>query len=235
MVEPGTDKIDFTASYYHGGDYKTIDFSDYKDKFVVLFFYPEDFGEAITTQIALMAKRRDISPKNTNCFGISTDSLEAHRFFVEDQLRENIGVDQVMPLICDQTGKISDVFKVFNKDSFTACYSCFVIDDLGTVLACMAGDPKLGLDVEEVGRLVFAVQAAISKDDWHHSMGTPEGWQPGDEFVKIDIVTRVKKLDLNAKEAQDADTAKKAFSSKDGSMGFRFWAKLICNFLIPIK
>ena len=158
MVEPGTDKIDFTASYYQDGKYKTLNFSEYADKFVVLFFYPEDFGETITTQMELMGKRRDAFPSNTYCFGISTDSLEAHRFFVEDQLRENIGVEHIMPLICDQTGKISKVFKVLNKDTFQASLSCFIIDDIGTVLACMASDPRLGLDLEEVGRTVFAVQ-----------------------------------------------------------------------------
>ena len=160
MVEPGTDKIDFTASYYQDGKYKTLNFSEYADKFVVLFFYPEDFGETITTQMELMGKRRDAFPSNTYCFGISTDSLEAHRFFVEDQLRENIGVEHVMPLICDQTGKISKVFKVLNKDTFQASLSCFIIDDIGTVLACMASDPRLGLDLEEVGRTVFAGQVS---------------------------------------------------------------------------
>ncbi len=160
MVEPGTDKIDFTASYYQDGKYETLNFSEYADKFVVLFFYPEDFGETITTQMELMGKRREAFPSNTYCFGISTDSLEAHRFFVEDQLRENIGVEHVIPLICDQTGKISKVFKVLNKDTFQASLSCFIIDDIGTVLACMASDPRLGLDLEEVGRTVFAVQVS---------------------------------------------------------------------------
>ena len=161
-MEPGTDKINFTASYYQDGEYKTLNFSDYSDKFVVLFFYPQDFGEAITTQIQLMEKRKDIFPSNTYCFGISTDSLEAHRFFVEDQLRENIGVEHVMPLICDQTGKISSKFKVLNKDTFEASLSCFIIDNIGTVLACMASDPRLGFDLEEVGRTVFAVQVLLS-------------------------------------------------------------------------
>ncbi len=58
-------------------------------------------------------------------------------------------------------------------------------------------------------------KAAISKDDWHHSMGTPAGWKPGDEFVRIDIVTRAVGLNLEDQESQ--------VSQKTGTMGLRFW------------
>ena len=162
MVEPGTDKIEFTASFYDDGKYKNMNYSDYKNNFNVFFFYPEDFGETITTQMTVMGQEKDLFPENANFFGISTESLEAHKFFVEDQLRENVGVNRVMPLICDQTGKISEVFGVYDKEKNASYYSCFVLDDLGTVLASMSQDVKLGFDLEEVGRLCFAVQVILN-------------------------------------------------------------------------
>ncbi len=57
-------------------------------------------------------------------------------------------------------------------------------------------------------------KAAISKDDWHHSMGTPAGWKPGDQFVRIDIITRAVGLNLEDQNSQ--------VSQKTGSMGLRF-------------
>jgi alkyl hydroperoxide reductase subunit AhpC len=34
---------DFEAIAYAGGDFKTIKLSDYRGKWVILFFYPADF------------------------------------------------------------------------------------------------------------------------------------------------------------------------------------------------
>ena len=44
------------------------------------------------------------------------------------------------------------------------------------------------------------IQAAISHDDWHKSMGTPANWKQGDDFVKIRIDTVVRN------DGEDDDT-----------------------------
>lgn len=39
----GSPAPDFEAIAYAGGDFKTIKLSDYRGKWVILFFYPADF------------------------------------------------------------------------------------------------------------------------------------------------------------------------------------------------
>ena len=79
--------------------------------------------------------------------------------YVDVELRGNIGLKTLdIPLMSDKTGKISEVFKVFDGATFTANNSCFIIDDLGTVLASLANDNNMAFDLEEVARLVHAIQ-----------------------------------------------------------------------------
>ena len=50
-------------------------------------------------------------------------------------------------------------------------------------------------------------------------MGTPAGWKPGDQFVRIDIQTRAVRLNLEDQNSKDQNSQ---VSQKTGSMGLRF-------------
>ena len=56
-------------------------------------------------------------------------------------------------------------------------------------------------------------------------MGTPAGWKPGDQFVRIDIITRAVGLNLEDQNSKDQNSGNQnsQISQKTGSMGLRFW------------
>ena len=57
------------------GSFKAIKLSDYKGKYVVLFFYPLDFTFVCPTEIiAFSEKQGEFEKRNTQVLGVSVDS-----------------------------------------------------------------------------------------------------------------------------------------------------------------
>ncbi|OMJ08981.1 Peroxiredoxin, partial [Smittium culicis] len=51
VLIPNSDAPQFTAEAVIDGEFKTVSLSDYKGKYVVLFFYPLDFTFVCPTEI----------------------------------------------------------------------------------------------------------------------------------------------------------------------------------------
>ena len=85
------------------GDGK-VSLSDYQGKWVVLYFYPEDFTSGCT----LEAKRfqQDLSQyqaRNAKIIGVSADDVQSHEAFCEATGAE-------FPLLADTDGSVSKVY-----------------------------------------------------------------------------------------------------------------------------
>ncbi|AFZ43660.1 alkyl hydroperoxide reductase/ Thiol specific antioxidant/ Mal allergen [Halothece sp. PCC 7418] len=81
-----------------------ISLSDYNGKWVVLYFYPEDFTSGCT----LEAKRfqQDLSKyqaRNTQIIGVSADDVQSHEEFCDE-----LGVE--FPLLADTDGSVSKAY-----------------------------------------------------------------------------------------------------------------------------
>ena len=69
----------FTADAVVNGEFKTVSLSDYKGKYVVLFFYPMDFTFVCPTEICAFSDRLENFEKlNTQVIGTSIDSKFSH-------------------------------------------------------------------------------------------------------------------------------------------------------------
>src|SRR5450432_1126344 len=81
---------DFTIEAVVGdGDFKTISLSDYKGKYVVLFFYPADFTFICPTEIQEFSRRNeDFKAANCAILGASTDSKHSHKAWIKNGLGE---------------------------------------------------------------------------------------------------------------------------------------------------
>jgi peroxiredoxin (alkyl hydroperoxide reductase subunit C) len=61
------------------GSFKEIQLSDYKGKYVILFFYPLDFTFVCPTEIiAFSTQIDDFKKRNTEVLGVSVDSHFSH-------------------------------------------------------------------------------------------------------------------------------------------------------------
>ncbi|MCP6198826.1 redoxin domain-containing protein, partial [Klebsiella pneumoniae] len=69
----------FKATAVVNGEFKDISLSDYKGKYVVLFFYPLDFTFVCPTEIIAFSEKADEFRKiGCEVFGASTDSHFTH-------------------------------------------------------------------------------------------------------------------------------------------------------------
>ena len=70
---------DFAATALVGEEFKNIKLSDYKGKYVLLYFYPLDFTFVCPTEIiAFDEKLAEFKKRNTEVLGVSVDSQFSH-------------------------------------------------------------------------------------------------------------------------------------------------------------
>ena len=100
MIHIGQPAPDFSGitAYQNGSEeFKKISLSDYKEKWLVFFFYPRDFTFVCPTEIRGFAKAEaEFKKLNCSILAASTDSEWSHRNWF---LRDLAGVDY--PVLAD--------------------------------------------------------------------------------------------------------------------------------------
>ena len=129
MVKEGKKAPDFSGQNQDG---KTIKLSSFKTKKnIILFFYPKDMTPGCTTE-ACDFKDQFKKFKNTIIIGISADSSERHRKFID---KYNLPFE----LIADENKKICEKYgvwqekKLYGKTYMGIVRSTFIIDKIGIV------------------------------------------------------------------------------------------------------
>ena len=127
--------------------------SDYKGKWVVLFFYPRDFTFICPTEITGFSKNDEAFKKlNAQVLGVSTDSAHAHKAWLKE-----LGPLKY-PLLADTTQKVSSAYGVLLEESGEAIRGTFIIDPEGTVKYALYHDNNVGRSVKETLRVLEALQ-----------------------------------------------------------------------------
>jgi peroxiredoxin 2/4 len=144
---------DMTA--YHQGEIKKVSLSDYKGKWLVLFFYPRDFTFICPTEIEEFGKLYpEFQKLNCEIVGASTDSEHAHKAWYETDARLK-GV--TYPIIADTTQELADVYNVLDEDG-SAQRGTFIIDTEGTLKFILVSADSVGRNIQEMLRVVEALQ-----------------------------------------------------------------------------
>ena len=161
----------FKAKAFIDGQMKEISLSDYKGKWVVLFFYPLDFTFVCPTEIIeFNSKVDEFKKKNAQLIGASIDSVFSHKAWC-DLPQDKGGIGKLnFPLISDITKCISCDYGVLLEDMGIALRGTFIIDPEGKIRAAVVHDLPVGRSVDETLRVLNAFQTGEL---------CPVGWQPG--------------------------------------------------------
>ncbi|MBI1859106.1 MAG: peroxiredoxin, partial [Candidatus Melainabacteria bacterium] len=126
----------FKAQAFVDGNMKEISLSDYKGKWVVLFFYPLDFTFVCPTEILEFNKKADeFKKKGAQLIGASIDSVFSHKAWC-DLPQDKGGIGKLnFPLISDLTKKISQDYGIYFEDMGVSLRGTFIIDPEGKVRA----------------------------------------------------------------------------------------------------
>lgn len=164
------------------GSFKEIALSDYKGKYVVLFFYPLDFTFVCPTEIIALSDRlAEFEARNTQVVGVSVDSHFSH-FAWRNTPRKEGGIGEVAyPLVSDLDKSISRRYGVLVEKPGIALRGLFIIDATGKLRHITVNDLPLGRNVDEILRVVDAIQF-----NEKHGEVCPANWQKGDEGMKPD-------------------------------------------------
>ncbi|KAJ3071479.1 Peroxiredoxin-2 [Podochytrium sp. JEL0797] len=163
--------------------FKDVALSDYKGKWVVLFFYPLDFTFVCPTEIiAFSEAAEEFKAINTEILGCSIDSKFSHLAWI-NQARENGGLGEMkIPLLADVTKEIATAYGVLKEDEGIAYRGTFIIDPKQNVRQITINDLDIGRSIDEVKRLVDAFQ-------FHELHGDvcPMNWKKGAKSMVADV------------------------------------------------
>ena len=171
---------DFTATAVMPDNSMKSDFklSDYRGKYVILFFYPLDFtfvcpSEILAFDMALTA----FQAKNCEIIGVSIDSQYSHWAWKNTPIKQGGIGDIQYPLVADLDKKISAQYGVL-LEAGIALRGTFLLDRDGIVRHSVINDLPLGRNIEDALRMVDALQ-------FHEKHGDvcPANWTEGKEAM----------------------------------------------------
>lgn len=178
-VLTGKPAPEFKTTAVFGQDFKEVKLSDYKGKYVVLFFYPLDFTFVCPTElVAFQEKLGEFKERGAEVLGCSIDSQFSHLAWLNTPLNKG-GIQGVeYGLLADIGGNIARDFDVLSPGG-VAYRGLFLIDKEGVVRHQIVNDLPLGRSVEEALRMVDALQ-----HHEQHGEVCPANWQKGKDAIQ---------------------------------------------------
>ncbi|MDQ4418974.1 peroxiredoxin [Sphingobium sp. DEHP117] len=157
-----------------------IKLSQFRGKWLVFFSHPADFTPVCTTEFVALAQAAGrFAALGCALLGLSVDSLFSHLAWIR-AIREVFGVTIGFPVIEDPSMAVGRAFGMIDEragDS-AAIRSTYFIDPEGVIRAITTYPHNVGRSVEEMLRMVAALQCAAGD-----TVLTPEGWQPGEPVL----------------------------------------------------
>ncbi|MGJ3246625.1 MAG: peroxiredoxin [Elainellaceae cyanobacterium] len=176
---------DFTATAVYDQEFKTIKLSDYRGKYVVLFFYPLDFTFVCPTEITAFSDRfEEFKNLGTEVLGVSVDSEFSHLAWIQTDRKSGGVGDLNYPLVSDIKKEISTAFNVLEPEAGVALRGLFILDKDGIIQHSTINNLSFGRDVDETLRVLQAIQYVQT----HPDEVCPAGWKPGEKTMNPDPV-----------------------------------------------
>lgn len=164
------------------GQFKDISLSDYRDQYVLLFFWPLDFTFVCPTEIIAFSDRaKHFSDLGVQIIGVSIDSHFTHLAWTNTDRNEGGIGKTAYPLVADLNKQISRDYDVL-LDSGVALRGLFLIDKAGVVRHQVVNDLPLGRSVDEALRMVKALQYFETNGEV-----CPANWQEGSRTINPDV------------------------------------------------
>ena len=167
VMPDGTIKDDFKLTSLRG-------------KYVVLFFWPLDFTFVCPTEIIAHDHRvMQFKDSNVEVVGVSIDSQFTH-YAWREMATEKGGIGQVrFPIVADVMHEITQAYGIEHPEAGVALRASFLIDKNGMVQHQVVNNLPLGRNVDEMIRMVDALQ--FHED---HGEVCPAGWTKEKQGMK---------------------------------------------------
>lgn len=177
MPRIGDAAPDFTTQTTHG----EVTFGKWREgKWTLLFSHPADFTPVCSTELVEFGRRvKEFDQRGVRLIAISVDSIHSHLAWVQN-LQKIMDIRLPFPIIADSTRRISELYGMIHpgESATVTVRALFAIDPKGTIRAIIYYPLNVGRSVDEVVRVVDALQTADGK-----GVACPVNWKPGDKVI----------------------------------------------------
>lgn len=154
--------------------------SQFRGKYVILFFYPLDFTFVCPTELhAFQSQLTALQSRNCEVIACSIDSAYTHLAYLNTPKSKG-GIEGITyPLISDINKIIAKEYDVLHPEEGISYRGLFLIDKEGIIRHQLVNDLPLGRSVDEALRMVDAL--AFFEE---HGQVCPANWQSGKSGMK---------------------------------------------------
>jgi alkyl hydroperoxide reductase subunit AhpC len=169
MIKVGEKAPAFSAESYYNGQMTRVSSSDFKKKWIVLFFYPRDFTFVCPTELRGFGKMEaEFRKANAVVVSCSTDSAHSHKAWFERDMPEI-----KYPVLADTNHSISRAYDVLIEETGEALRGTFIIDPDGVLQYASVCNLNVGRSTEETLRVLQALQTGgLCPIDWKPGQDT---------------------------------------------------------------
>ena len=167
-------KLQSVVSLEKGKEFQELTNESFPGKWLVAFFWPMDFTFVCPTEIAAFGKKNgEFQDRDAQLLGVSTDSQFVHLAWRKDHddLR---GLP--IPMVADTKRELSTALGILHPEEGVALRATYIVDPQGVVRWASVNDLKVGRNVDEVLRVLDALQT----DEL-----CPCNWKDGEATLKV--------------------------------------------------
>lgn len=178
MVKINEKILDFSLDAFHEDKLKKVKLSDYKGKWLILFFYPADFTFVCPTELEELAENyNEFKKLGAEILSVSTDTAFAHKAWHDT----SPAIKKVkFPMIADPSGKLCREFGTYIEEEGLSLRGTFIINPDGFLKALEIHDNSIGRSALELLRKLEA--AKFVKE--HKGEVCPANWKPGKKTLR---------------------------------------------------
>lgn len=183
---------EFTSNAFQNEEIKKINLTDFRGKWVVLFFYPADFTFVCPTEIGALADNYEkLQEMNVEVLAVSTDTGFVHKAWHDSS--EMIKKVK-FPMVADPTGKICKAYGTYiedeeDEDAGLSLRGTFIVDPDGILRVAEINANNIGRSTDELIRKLEAAQYV----EKHGGEVCPMNWKKGAKTLKpgLDLVGKI--------------------------------------------
>jgi len=167
-------RLQAAVSIEQGKEFAEITNESYAGKWLVLFSWPMDFTFVCPTEIAAFGKKNgEFADRDAQVLGMSTDTHYVHAAWRRDHADLR---DLPFPMLADNKRELSTALGILHKQDGVCLRATYIVDPEGVIRFASANDPDVGRSVDEVLRVLDALQTGEL---------CPCNWQKGQDTLKV--------------------------------------------------
>ncbi len=187
MMTIGKTIPDFELDAYQNEEIKKIKLSDYKGRWLVLIFYPNDFTFICPTELEEAAIHYEEFQKlNAEVLSISTDTVHVHKAWHDT----SEAIKKITyPMVADPTGNLCRTFGTYIEEEGLSLRGTFIIDPDQILRTIEIHHNDIGRSAKETMRKLKAAQFVRE----HKGQVCPASWEPGKDTLTpgMDLVGKI--------------------------------------------